>query len=366
MQLSPENHYTQLFRLVDQIKEYAIFLIDPEGLILTWNQGAERIKGYSQEEIVGRDFRIFYSPEDRRAGKPDHLLQIAWEKGQAFEEGWRIRKDGSHFWAGITITAIHDDKGQLAGFGKVTRDLTDKWAAEEIRKEYLKKLERKNKELEQFTFIASHDLQEPLVVIESFVDLIRQEHGGQLAGTADAYFDFIERSTARMRRLIKGVLEYLRMGENAEFVMVDAGKVVSEALADLSRSGLPAIEIGELPCLKAYPNELRLLFRHLIDNAIKFSRNAADPLIRISAVEQTAGWEFTVEDNGIGIAEKDRERVFHIFKRLNNRQDYEGEGIGLSHCKKIAELHGGDIWIESANGPGCRVRFIISKTLDHT
>lgn len=222
----------------------------------------------------------------------------------------------------------------------------------------------KNKELEQFTFIASHDLQEPLLTITNFTKLIQEEYGGKLDADGNNYIAYISGSAIRMKTLLKGLLFYSLLGKDSVKSDVDCNKVVAEVLSDLSVSinaSYASVTVQELPVLKGYETELKLLFRNLISNAIKFQLKGTRPEIKILAELLEKEWKFTIEDNGIGIDLQDREKVFIIFKRMVKSDEFEGIGIGLAYCKKIVELHGGRIWVESKPGGGSAFMFTIIK-----
>lgn len=225
-------------------------------------------------------------------------------------------------------------------------------------------LERKNKELEQFAYVASHDLQEPLRTTTGFVEALRKQYKGKLDDHADRYLDYIAQSADRMKTLIKDLLDYSRIGREKQFVAVNCNKLLEEVIADLDRvineSGA-SITYGELPVVQALPTELKLLFQNLISNSIKFRRTGVTPVIHVDVQAARGCWKFSVKDNGIGLDPSHQDRIFIIFQRLHTRQDYEGSGIGLAHCKKIVELHGGNIWVDSSPGQGSTFYFTIAE-----
>lgn len=225
-----------------------------------------------------------------------------------------------------------------------------------------KELESKNTELEQFVYIASHDLQEPLRTTASFVELFQKQYKGRLDEKADSYLSYISDSSARMKTLIGDLLEYSRIGGKRELQEIDCNVLLNEVLTDLgivvAESGAK-ISAGRLPCLYAYPTAIKQLFQNLITNAIKFRKNDIISKIQISAEVKGDAWKFSFTDNGIGIEPKHSEKIFIIFQRLHSRKEYEGSGIGLAHCKKIVESHGGRIWIESIPGEGTTFHFTL-------
>ena len=354
-----------LRRMFDEIEDYAIVSLDADGHISNWNRGAGLIKGYEAKEILGRHFRIFYTPEDVAIKKPERLMTIAATEGKAREEGWRMRKDGRRFWGSILITAVHDEDGSIIGYTKVTRDLTERMLAEQAAFKRMEELDRINRDLEQFVYIASHDLQEPLLTISNFIELIKMEYGEQLKEDQQAasYIDFIANASQRLRGLIKGLLDYSRIGKQRLNSTVDFNVLLNTVLEDMEATISAAdatITYDNIPVGNGFETELRQLFQNLISNAIKFKREGVPPVVHISAEREGNFMRFTVRDNGIGFDARYAEKIFMIFQRLHNRNEYEGNGIGLAHCKKIVEMHKGSIWVESERGAGSTFYFTIS------
>lgn len=223
-------------------------------------------------------------------------------------------------------------------------------------------LKTKNKELEQFAYVASHDLQEPLRTTSGFIELIQQQYRGKLDAKADKYLDYISDASERMKVLIKDLLDFSRIGSNGELESVDCNEVVSNVMADLQAAIIEAsatIHCEEMPVIIADRTEIQVLFQNLLINAIKFRRKDVAPVINIAVKRDEGFWEFAISDNGIGIQQQHRERIFDIFQRLHTRKEYAGSGIGLSHCKKIVELHHGRIRVESEQGEGSTFYFTI-------
>jgi len=350
-------------KMVKEVKDYAIIMLDIDGNILNWNNGAEVIKGYTASEILGRNFRIFYSEKDRSERLPEKLLAIAVREGRVHHEGWRIAKNGKSFWGTVTITAMHDEDGNVIGFLKITRDLTDKKSAEDNIRLYIERLENQNMELEQFTYIASHDLQEPLRSMGSLVELLVEQYKGKIDEQADTYLRYIHQSSQRMSLLIKGLLDYSRIGKERERESVDCNEIIETVKTDLAKAiqdSSAIITVKDLPVIQAFPMELKLLFQNLLSNAIKFRKADTIVKVNICAHKIEDGWLFSFCDNGIGMEDRFKEKIFEIFQRLHNKNMYEGTGIGLAHCKKIVALHNGKIWAESAPGKGSQFYFTIS------
>ncbi|SFD77625.1 PAS domain S-box-containing protein [Chitinophaga sp. CF118] len=349
--------------MVAEVEDYAILLLDLDGNILNWNKGAEYIKGYLAHEVLGRNFRIFYTEKDRAEHLPEKLIGIAISEGRVQNEGWRVCKSGKTFWGIVTITALHDNQGNINGFLKITRDLTEKKKAEDNKRLYIERLENKNMELEQFTYIASHDLQEPLRSMSSLIELLLEEYSGRFDENADTYLRFILQSSNRMSQLITGLLDYSRIGKERIPEKVDCNEVMETVKVDLRKAiqdSKAIIRAKDLPVVDAYPMELKLLFQNLLSNAIKFKKAEQPPTIDISASKTDDGWLFSFCDDGIGMEDRFKEKIFEIFQRLHSKQAYEGTGIGLAHCKKIVTLHNGKIWVESAPGRGSQFYFTLS------
>jgi len=224
-------------------------------------------------------------------------------------------------------------------------------------------LEFKNRELEQFAYVASHDLQEPLRTTSSFVELLRKQYYDKIDANANRYIDYILQASDRMKTLIKDLLDYSRLGREKQFEETDCNELLQQVLADLDKvikENGARITFGNLPVIKGLPTEIKLLFQNLISNSIKFRQQGLRPEIDIQAHRKNGFWQFSISDNGIGIEEQHQDRIFIIFQRLHNRADYEGSGIGLAHCKKVVELHGGRIWVESEGGKGSTFHFTIA------
>jgi light-regulated signal transduction histidine kinase (bacteriophytochrome) len=225
-----------------------------------------------------------------------------------------------------------------------------------------KELKRKNRELEQFAYVASHDLQEPLRTTSSFVELFHKQYKNKIDENADRYLDYILQSSNRMKTLITDLLDYSRIGSDKEINNVDCEQLMKEILVDLSpmvKETEAQIAYTSLPVVHGYPTEIRQLFQNILVNALKFKKKGHTPFIKIGCERQNGSWLFSVADNGIGIAEEHFDRIFIIFQRLHTRTDYPGSGIGLSHCKKIVELHRGKIWLQSELEAGTTFYFTL-------
>lgn len=354
-------------KMISEIRDYAIIFLDLNGYVENWNFGAEKTTGYKAEEVVGQHFSMFYPDELVRKGRLRELLLQAAEEGSAYYEGVHLKKDGDFFQGGVLLTAIRDDSNCLTGFFTITRDLSDQKRTEELLEFSLKSLESKNKELEQFIYIASHDLQEPLRTISSYTAIIEKRSLQQMDEISKMGIKFITEASLRMKDLIKGLLDYGRLGLNAELREIYSHDIVSAVCQDLNASiseAKASIRFDHLPKIQGYETEFRLLMQNLLGNALKFRKKDVAAEISISAVSKGNVWQFSIRDNGIGIKPEFKSKIFTIFQRLNGRDDYEGTGIGLAHCKKIVDLHKGEIWVESELGEGAEFVFTISKNLN--
>ena len=363
-------------RMISEVQDYAIILLDKDGIIQNWNKGAEKIKGYTEEEIIGMSFRIFYPPEDITDDLPGHLLNEATLKGRASHEGWRVRKDGSKFWGSIVITALYDDQHDIAGFTKVTRDLTIQKNADERLLQYTRAIENKNRELKainaelaSFNHIASHDLQEPLRKIQTFISRIMDQDLSNLSQKSQEYFTRVRTSANRMQNLIEDLITYSHTNKGEKlFETTDLGFIlqsVRESLASSIEEKHAIIRAETLPTLRVIPFQCEQLFTNIIENALKYHRPGVPPEIGITArvvdkSEVPAPQEPTVShyhkisisDNGIGFEPQYAQSIFTLFRRLHGKMEYSGTGIGLAICKKIVENHHGFITAEGKLNEG--------------
>jgi PAS domain S-box-containing protein len=342
-----------------------VIIADSHGKILLANKQVEKLFGYKSSELIGHEIELLIPKRyhknhstlrDEYSNKPSPR-----EMGAA-RELWARRKDESEFAVEISLSPIKlKDKTLISA---AIRDVTGRKRTEsEIAIQYLK-LENQNKELEQFTHIASHDLQEPLQTLISFAQLLKNEFAGKLEGDGDKYLDFILQSSVRMKDLVKGIMDYSIIGKERNLQLIDCNLLVKDVLSDMAyiiKETDAVILVNDLPKLNGYSVELRQLFQNLISNALKFTKKGVEPEIKIFVEKSGEDWLFSIQDNGIGIAKNDKEKIFTMFKRLHNRDEYEGTGIGLSHCNKIVELHGGNIWVEAVPEGGSIFNFTIPK-----
>jgi len=369
--------------MIAEVQDYAIILLDTDGNIQNWNKGAEKIKGYSAEEITGKNFRLFYTEGDRQIRLPEKLLAEAREQGKANHEGWRVKKDGSVFWSNVVITALHDKKNNVIGYSKVTRDLTERKINEDELKEKSRQLEEKTKQLEKmnqelssFVYISSHDLQEPLRKIQTFASYILHFEKDRLSDKGKDFFVRLDTTAGRMKTLIHDLLVYSRTNANyahLELMPLDNFLLgAKEELGERIEEKHASIEAGPLPQLPVIPFQFQQLFTNIVGNSLKYAKKEVPPQIVIkagvvpgstighkAALAETLYHHISFADNGIGFDPANNQKIFQIFNRLHTREEYEGTGIGLAICKKIAENHQGFITAEGKPQQGVTIHLYI-------
>jgi PAS domain S-box-containing protein len=362
-ELEVANRQLEEFRrLVSSVRDYAIFMLDPGGHILSWNAGARRLKGYEPAEIIGRHFSTFYTAPDRARNHPAYELEVAIREGRYEEEGWRVRKDGSTFWASVTITAIRDDDGRLTGFAKVTRDLTERKRSEEALQEAVESLRRANAELDRFASIAAHDMTDPLRTISGFAEVLVETDPG--AEVAREYAQHILDSSLRLSGMLRGLLAYSRAGGAAAVGQaVDLALAVGQAKDDLDavineRDATVAVDLPPGASVVSDPHDLRVILQNLLANAIRFGA-AERPLVTVGAAPENGSWRVVVHDDGRGIPLEHQARIFEAFERVPAARATVGYGLGLAICKRLVERHGGRIGVESRPGAGTSFWFTV-------
>ena len=348
--------------LVESVLDYGIFLMDTSGHITSWNVGAERIKGYSAEEVAGKHFSMFYTEEDRRSGLPNHVLQAAAEHGHFQAEGWRVRKDGKRFWASIVVTALRDEEGVLYGFSKVTRDMSDRKALLEELKRHADELEirvqereQSNAELEAFAYSVSHDLRAPLRAIVGFAEALQEDCAKDLDHQGREYLEEIIKAAARMNTLVQDLLEYGRISRvNLQLAPVNLKDAIGNAMRQLGNDFSGSIDVQVSPDLwvLAHEQALAQVTFNLLSNAVKFHKKGESPEVHLSAAAHNGSVRLSVIDKGIGIAPQHRERIWQVFERLHDRETYPGTGIGLAIVKRAIGRMGGKCGVESEVGKG--------------
>lgn len=369
--------------LVEQVTDYGIFMLDEAGRIISWNEGARRLKGYEASEIIGKYFSIFYTEEDILKGKPAYELKVARATGKYEEEGWRVKKDGSLFWANVVITAVYNTQGFLIGYSKVTRDLTERKESERALREAHdryraladqlsltnKELKFANEELEQFTSIVSHDLQEPIRTIKSFLQLIELKLKDGEMENLNSYINKSINAANRMRELILNLLNYSQLSKvevGTECIEIhDLFDQVTQNLKTAIDTVKAQVSIeSDVDTVWGDRVQLAQLLQNLLSNALKFTSKGTPKIVVRCKQQNDGSIEFSVQDNGIGIARQDQEKIYEIFRRLSTPKEYPGTGIGLAICKKIVDRHGGKIWSESQLGQGTTFYFTIHQKMN--
>jgi PAS domain S-box-containing protein len=358
----------QYHLMIGEVEDYAILMLDRNGVIRNWNKGAEKIKGYTEAEAVGMHFRMFYRQEDREAGLPEQLIGQALREGKAAHEGWRLRKDGTAFWGSVVITALHNTDGQVVGFSKVTRDLTERKQAEDKLLRYARQLEAQNNELKQFAYAAAHDMKEPLRKILVYYSAIQGENGEFLPQEQQqAYLQRSADAARRMQRLIDDLLAFTTLvgtGQTSEPVDLNLlmAEVVSQFQDSIDQEGA-TISCGHLPTVKGIAFQLRQLFVNLVSNSIKF-RSKDRPLhisitassVRVPEMADVYGAgrfdRIEVRDNGIGFDPEQSEKIFDMFERLHTREQFSGTGIGLAICRRVMDNNRGFIRAQGRTDQG--------------
>jgi PAS domain S-box-containing protein len=339
-----------------------------DGTITAWNPAAEKIFGYKASEVIGHPISLILPPD--RKDEVHHLIaRIQNGETVSHYETLRQRKDGQLIPVSVTLSPIKDSRGAIIGVSSIKRDITERRRAEEELARHARALTRSNAELEQFAYIASHDLQEPLRAIGGFTGLIGSEYKGKLDANADKYIRFIVEGVARMQTLIDDLLSYSRVGRQSLSIQpVDLKQTVANVLKNLEpriREKSAKVLIEDMPVVQADEIQMEQLFQNLIGNALKFT-GAESPQVTVSSSRKDNVWVISVKDNGIGIDPRFSERIFVPFQRLHERSRYPGNGIGLTICQKIVERHNGRIWVESHPGSGANFLFTIPVKGDNT
>ena len=330
-----------------------------DGKITDVNTATEQATGRTRQELIGTDFCDYFTdPQRAREG-----YQQAFREGRVHDYELEIRHRGGHLTTVLYNASVYrDETGAVAGVFAAARNITKRKLAEEALARQTAELERSNAELQQFAYVASHDLQEPLRAVASFTKLLGERYQGKLDSDADDFIGFAVDGARRAQRLIQDLLAYSRVGSRAApFVAADCEAVLGEALANLAaaleESG-GAVTHEPLPTVAADATQLGQVFQNLIGNALKF-HGAQPPRVHVSAERDGGGWRFSVRDNGIGIESRFADQIFAVFQRLHTSAEYPGTGIGLAITKKIVNRHGGRIWVESQPGQGSTFFFTI-------
>jgi PAS domain S-box-containing protein len=358
------KHGSRVYQLmVDSVRDYAIFMLDPNGHIASWNQGAQRIKGYTADEIIGQHFSVFYPPEEIAAGKPAMELEVATRDGRFEEEGYRLRKDGTTFWASVVLTAVRDDDGTLLGFAKVTRDLTERRASEQRALADARRIssaETANVAKSEFLTAMSHELRTPLNAIGGYTDLLTLGLGGPISSQQIDYLERIRRSQQHLLGIITDLLNFSRIeaGQiNYDLAPIFLPAVIDSVLTLVVPQALAkgvVLERGQTSDLTVVGDRSKVdqVLLNLLSNAIKFTRSGGRITLSTLSTNETAS--ISVTDTGSGIPVAKLEVIFEPFVQLGRSLSsaHEGTGLGLAISRDLARAMNGDLTVSSVEGAG--------------
>jgi PAS domain S-box-containing protein len=332
------------------------------GIIQSWNLGAERIFGYKAEEVIGKHISML-APPDVVDEVPSILEHVA--RGDRIDHyiTKRRTKEGRILTVSLTVSPIRDASGEIIGASKVARDITDRQRQEQAIRDANAELERSNFDLQQFAYSASHDFQEPLRMISAYCELLQKKFAGELGPVGREYIGYAVNGVLRMEQLLKDLRAYVQATavDQAQAKDVDAAMVLNKVLGGLEssiRESGAVITSSGLPKVRVHEFQLEQIFLNLIGNAIRY-RGSDPPSIQIAAERRESDWMFSVRDNGIGIQPQYKEQIFGMFKRLHSIVEYPGTGMGLAICRRIIERARGQIWVDSEPGHGATFHFTI-------
>jgi PAS domain S-box-containing protein len=360
----------ELFELlVTSVEDYAIFMLNPDGIVISWNKGAERIKGYKAEEIIGTSFTRFYTPEDVKIGVPLKALAAAIQEGHFEGEGFRVRKDGSTFFANVVITAVYNAAGELVGFAKVTRDATQRRAAEQALQNAKIELEQRVqermniiKELEAFSYSVSHDLRAPLRQVQGLSQAILEDYGDKLDEDGTNYITHLQTACSGMETLISELLKLsqLTMGslDQQEINLSGLAREIAFELKALHPDRDLDFRIHNTAPVVGDRALLRVVLYNLFENSAKFTAPESKIIIEFGQREGS----FYVQDNGVGFDMQYVSRLFGPFQRLHTQSEFPGTGVGLATVQRIIRQHNGRIWVESELERGTTFYFTLETT----
>ncbi|MBE99215.1 ATP-binding protein [Flavobacterium coralii] len=355
------------FKIAVDSAPYALVISNADGKIILANHQTELLYGYKKRELIGQPVKLLLPKimhndyEARKISFFRKQVTVYFTGTDDDEMLITADKDGKEFPVEMVFIPIKTESEVLCLTSII--DITERKQYEDIIKQQVTELQFKNQELEQFNYIASHDLQEPLRTVSNYIQLLEEDYPEQVTDEIKVHLCAMDAAIVGMSTLVKSLLIFGKLGRNKKMTLIDCSELVENVLSDLSslissKNAVIKIE-GKLPILNGYETELRLLFQNLINNAIKFTAPGTAPFVTISCREDKGFYSFYIADNGIGIDPQYNEKIFHIFQRLNKAEDYEGHGIGLAHCKKITEMHGGRIWAEPRPGGGTVFTFTI-------
>jgi len=342
--------------LVREMRKYAMFTLNPDGILTSWNAGVQGLMGYSEEEWIGRHACLIFSPVEKAQEICEAEMRRAREDGDVTDIRWHRHKDGSEFFANGFLSALRNAHGQLIGYSKIMSDETTRKALQDS-------LTESNTALEQFAYAASHDLQEPLRTMSVYAQLLSRQYGGKLDGEADRMLQFVVSASSRMTNLVRDLLEYARfttqegrpdsaaIDEDLEAALSHLDEAIKASDASVTHDPMPVLQVDR--------GQIVRLFQNLIGNAIKYRKPDQRPEVHVTAEQRGAEWVISVRDNGIGFEPSEASKIFEPFKRLHSAADIPGTGVGLAICRRIVHAQGGRIWAESQPGQGSTFHFTL-------
>ncbi|WP_084360526.1 PAS domain-containing sensor histidine kinase [Hydrogenophaga palleronii] len=369
----------QRYRLmVDAIQDYCIYFVDENGGITDWTESAQRLHGHTRSQIMGRSYEVLLCGDNAGEDEvdPGQVLRLAKAHGQWETRGWRLREDGSRFWAHTVLTALRNEAGDLQGLSSITRDMTAAKSLEDVMNDLNRELEKRvaertqqlvaaNKDLDVFSHMVSHDLRAPLRHIASFVSLLQEQMGESADTLALQYQNSIAKASKRMSLMIEGLLEYARLGRvTIESQPVPMGPLVQGVIGHLQQENpdrrIEWVIDNDLPVVRGDAMLLAQALGNLLGNAVKYTRPRDPARIEIGwKVNPVGGRTFYIADNGVGFDLEKAHNLFVMFQRQHHSMDFEGIGTGLALSQRIIERHGGRIWSETALGEGCTFYFTL-------
>jgi PAS domain S-box-containing protein len=344
--------------LLDAITDCALCLLDPSGNVETWNAGAERLQGYAAGEVLGRHVSLFFTPDAVSKRDPERGLELALETGRHAREGWRVRKDGSTFWAASVTTPVRDQAGKLIGFAELTQDVSERHAAHAALQNLAHAAAQ---ELDAFSYSISHDLRAPLRALDGFSKIVLESAEHKLDEDERGYLNRIRAAAQRMSQLIDDLLELSRLARTPLSIRRTSLTAAAERILSRLRERDPSrnVEARVEPGLEveADPQLLEKALEALLDNAWKFTRSRGPARIEVGSLRVAGRVEYFVRDNGVGFDPKYASKLFTPFQRLHSSREYEGTGIGLAIARRIIARHGGSIRCETAPERGVTFQF---------
>lgn len=365
--------------LVDSVEDYAIFLMDPDGYIMSWNKGAEKFKGYKPHEIIGKHFSVFYMEEDKAAGKPARELVLAKKMGRVEDEDWRVRNDGSKFWANVVITPLYDESKTLVGFAKVTRDLTERKGQEDAIKLANKRLKKQQYELEkmnvskdEFISLASHQLRTPATAIKQLLGMLLEGFYGKLPEETATIVEKAYVNNERQLYIVNSLLKVALL-DSGKIIIKKESVAINRLLEDISseyrdyaKSHTQTVLLNKISpeshAVDVDRENLRMAIGNLMDNALKYTPEGG--IITLGAHQKKDKIIIEISDTGVGIDKADISKLFGKFVRIPNERSQKvgGSGLGLYWVQRIIGLHGGKVEVESRLGSGTKFSIILPES----